>query len=222
MKNILLTIASSLLLISCGGETAKETVPETVPETDTKDSTAAPITKVCKKGYDVDNTTIGFGGFKYTEKKEVKGIFTKFTVKGTKVADTPEEVFANATISIPISTIETKDLGRNKRIKEDYFGKMESTFLIKGSIVKFNKDSNEVIINITLNKVSKDLSLNYTTSGDSISINGELNILDFDASKALTSINTVCEALHTGADGISKTWAEVNLYITSTLKETCE
>mgnify|MGYP001334220064 CR=1 FL=1 len=81
---------------------------------------------------------------------------------------------------------------------------------------------NEVIINLTLNNVSKDLSLNYTTSGDSISINGELNILDFNGSKALASINKACEALHTGADGISKTWAEVNLYITSVLKETCE
>ena len=208
MKNILLTIASSLLLISCGGETEKET--------------ASQINKVCKKGYDVDSTTIGFGGFKYTEKTEVKGIFEKFTVEGTKVADTPEEVFANATISIPISTIETKNPNRNKRIEEDYFGKMESTFLIKGSIVKFNKGANEVIINITLNKVSKDITLNYSTSGDVIKINGELNILDFDASKALRSIHTVCEALHTGSDGVSKTWAEANLYITSKLKKSCE
>lgn len=218
MKKILLTFATGLFLISCGGETTKET--ETIIEDN--DSLAVEIEKICKKGYDIENTLIGFGGFKFTEKKEVKGTFKKFTVKGTKVADTPEEVFANATISIPISTIETNDLGRNKRIKEEYFGKMESTFLIKGSIVKFNKDSNEVIINLTLNNVSKDLSLNYTTSGDSININGELNILDFNGSKALASINKACEALHTGADGISKTWAEVNLYITSVLKETCE
>ena len=214
MKNILLTIASSLLLISCGGETESG---------ETENQTASQNKKVCKKGYDVDKTEIGFGGFKYTEKKEVKGIFKKFTVKGTKVADTPEEVFANATISIPISTIETKNSDRNKRIKEEYFGKMESTFLIKGSIVKFNKDANEVIINMTLNKVSKDITLNYSTSGDVININGELNIIkDFSASKALRSINTVCEALHTGSDGVSKTWAEANLYITSKLKKSCE
>ena len=75
---------------------------------------------------------------------------------------------------------------------------------------------------MTLNKVSKDITLNYSTSGDVININGELNIIkDFSASKALRAINTVCEALHTGSDGVSKTWAEVNLYINSKLKKSC-
>lgn len=197
----------------------KETTSTT---TVAKDSSAKATPQVCKKGYDVENTTIGFGGFKTTEKKEVKGTFTKFTVAGTKVADTPEEVFANATISIPISTIETKDIARNKRIKEEYFGKMESTFLIKASIVSFNKDSNEVVVSVTLNKITKDVPLNYIVSGDSISFNGELNILDFNGSAAVEGLNTVCSSLHAGADGESKTWAEVNLYVTSVLKEACE
>jgi hypothetical protein len=218
MKKIFVSILTVGLLISCGGESTKEVNTTTAPQ----DSSATTTPQVCKKGYDVENTTIGFGGFKTTEKKEVKGTFTKFTVEGTKVADTPEEVFANATISIPISTIETKDIGRNKRIKEAYFGKMENTFVIKASIVSFNKDSNEVVVNITLNKIAKDVALNYTVSGDSISFDGELNILDFNGSDAVSALNEVCEALHTGADGESKTWAEVNLYVTSVLKEACK
>ena len=107
MKKIFVSIAAVGLLISCGGETAKETTSTTATP---QDSSTTTTPKICKKGYDVANTTIGFGGFKTTEKKEVKGTFTQFTVKGTTIADTPEEVFANATISIPISTIETKDL----------------------------------------------------------------------------------------------------------------
>ncbi len=219
MKKIFVSIAAVGLLISCGGETAKETTSTT---TVAKDSSATATPQVCKKGYDVENTTIGFGGFKTTEKKEVKGTFTKFTVEGTKVADTPEEVFANATISIPISTLETKDIARNKRVKEEYFGKMESTFLIKASIVSFNKDSNEVVVSVTLNKITKDVTLNYSVSGDSISFNGELNILDFNGADAIEGLNTICGPLHAGADGESKTWAEVNLYVTSVLKEACE
>jgi hypothetical protein len=31
----------------------------------------------------------------------------------------------------------------------------------------------------------------------------------------LASLNKVCEALHTGSDGVSKTWSEVTLNITS-------
>jgi len=99
---------------------------------------------------------------------------------------------------------------------------MESTFLIKGSVVKFNKDSNQVVVNIKLNNIKKEITLNYTIAGDSIQLNGELNILDFDGTDALNSLNTACESLHMGADGESKTWAEVNLYISSVLKEACE
>jgi polyisoprenoid-binding protein YceI len=218
MRKIFLSVASIALLSACGGETTNNVESPAILKESIIDATE----KVCKKGYDVENTIIGFGGFKTTEKKEVKGVFTKFTITDTKIADTPEEVFAKAKFSIPVSTIETNDIGRNKRIKEEYFGKMESTFLIKGSVVIFNKDSNQVVVNITLNNIEKAITLNYVIAGDSIRLNGELNILDFDGSDALNSINTACEALHTGADGVSKTWADVNLYISSVLKESCE
>lgn len=218
MNKIITSIASILILSACGGDT--KTTPETT-STPT-DSISDNTVKVCKKGYDVENTSIGFGGFKTTEKKEVKGVFTKFTIKGTKVADSPEEVFANAEFSIPISTIETKDIARNKRIKEEYFGKMESTFLIKGAVVNFNEDSNQVVVNLKLNNIQKEITLNYVVSGDSIQLNGELNILDFNGADAVSGLNEVCGPLHAGADGESKTWAEVNLYISSVLKEACE
>lgn len=218
MNKIITSIASILILSACGGDT--KTTPETT-STPT-DSISDNTVKVCKKGYDVENTSIGFGGFKTTEKKEVKGVFTEFTIKGTKIADSPEEVFANAEFSIPISTIETKDIARNKRIKEEYFGKMESTFLIKGSVVNFNKDSNQVVVNLKLNNIQKEITLNYEVSGDSIRLDGELNILDFNGADAVNGLNEVCGPLHAGADGESKTWAEVNLYISSVLKEACE
>ena len=42
-----------------------------------------------------------------------------------------------------------------------------------------------------------------------------MDVNNWNAGKALASLNEVCKLLHTGADGISKTWSEVTLDITS-------
>ena len=224
MKKLILSIATVALLASCGGETKTDEPQVEAPANDLAEAKvetpAEP--KVCKKGYDAESTTIGFGGFKTTEKKEVKGVFTEFIVDSTVIADTPEEIFANATISIPIESLDTKDVGRNGRLKDKYFGSMESTEFITGKVLGFDKDSSKVNLSLTLNAVSKDVALNYAVSGDTITFNGEINVLDFNASAAVEALNEACNALHKGADGVSKTWSEVNLYVSSVVKEACE
>jgi len=46
-------------------------------------------------------------------------------------------------------------------------------------------------------------------------------MVDFGAEAAVAAINKACEALHTGADGISKTWSVVELSIETTLNKNC-
>ena len=220
MKKILLSLTAISILVACGGEqkpTSKE-VANLKTETPIKKE----VVKVCKKGFDKNATKIGFGGFKTTQKVEVKGYFKKFTIDSTSVADSPEEIFANASIIIPVDYIETNDIGRNRRIREEYFGNMEATQNITGKIINFNKDSNQVKIELTINSVSNEVDFDYAVLEDTLSINGTIDILDFDASSALNAINKACEVLHKGADGISKTWSEANIYISTVIKETCE
>ena len=221
MKKIVLSLASIALLASCGGESANNDASK-VPTKDSSAVSTPVLEKICKKGYDKESTSIGFGGFKTTEKKEVKGYFKEFTIDSTTVADSPEEVFANAIFSVPVNYLETNDLGRNGRIIDEYFGNMEETSDIKGKVIGFDSDSNKVNVEITLNAITQTVALNYAVSGDTISLNGSINILDFNGSKALAALNTACEVLHKGADGVSKTWADVSLYISSVVKEACE
>jgi len=220
MKKLLLSIAAITLIVSCGGE---QKPPAQLGKITQSDTTAQKQAKeVCKKGYDKKATKIGFGGFKTTDKVEVKGYFKKFSVDSTTVADTPEEIFSNSTISIPTDYLETNDIGRNRRLREEYFGKMISTQNITGKIINFNKDSNQVKIELTINAVSNEVDFDYAVFEDTLSINGTIDVLDFGAGAALKAINKACEVLHKGADGISKTWSEANIYITTVIKETCE
>jgi len=217
MKKLILSISTTVFLASCGGETTSNK-----SQTIANDTSKVETPQVCKKGYDKDATEIAFGGFKTTEKKEVKGFFKQFTVKSTKVADTPEEIFGNAEFSIPVNYLETNDLGRNRRIRDEYFGNMEATENITGKVIAFNPDSNQVQIELTLNSVTKEIDLNYSVNGDTIALAGSIDILDFNASAGLEALNKACEALHKGPDGVSKTWSDVNLYISSVIKETCK
>ena len=65
------------------------------------------------------------------------------------------------------------------------------------------------------------LFLNYTVNDATIKLTGEIDLVDFKAEEAVASLNKICEALHTGADGISKTWSTVELAIETTLKKEC-
>ena len=108
MKKIILSLVSIALLASCGGESTNNNASK-VPTKDSSVISTPVLEKICKKGYDKESTSIGFGGFKTTEKKEVKGYFKDFTIDSTIVADSPEEVFANATFSVPVNYLETND-----------------------------------------------------------------------------------------------------------------
>lgn len=222
MKKLLLSISTITLLASCGGEPKSQDTSESGTTTDSTTQNTIQIEKVCKKGYDKATTTIGFGGFKTTEKKEVKGVFNDFTIDSTVIADTPEEIFANAVFSVTVRSIETKDKGRNRRIRDEYFGNMASTRSITGKVISFDKDSSKVNVELTLNEITNPVALDYTVSGDSINLSGNIDILDFDGSGALKALNEVCEVLHKGSDGVSKTWSDVNLYISSVITEACE
>lgn len=217
-KLLLLSVTAVATLFACGGsETATKTT--TAPAMDTAQ---AATEKICKKGYDKGATKIGFGGFKYTEKAEVKGYFKDFTIEGTTIADSPEEIFANATFIVPVNYIETNDVGRNRRIRDEYFGNMTNSTNLTGKVLKFNTDSSTIDVELTINEVTKPVTLNYALSGDTINLMGNIDILDFEASAALEAINKACEALHKGSDGVSKTWSDVNLYISSVVTEACE
>jgi len=57
-----------------------------------------------------------------------------------------------------------------------------------------------------MNGVTKTVPLKYSFSNGIFDANGVIDILDFSASKALSSINKACFALHKG-----KTWSDVSI-----------
>ncbi|MBU0940230.1 MAG: hypothetical protein KKD36_02220, partial [Bacteroidetes bacterium] len=90
------------------------------------------------------------------------------------------------------------------------FGVMKNTELISGEF-KVSGD-NSCSIDVTLNGQTANIPLQYTTSDTRLSFDGIMNLENWDGLAAVASINKACEALHTGKDGISKTWSEVAVH----------
>lgn len=164
---------------------------------------------------DADNK-INWTAYKTTEKLPVNGQFKKVTITSNGEGNTLKEAINNAEFSIPVSSIFTKDTSRDFKIKKFFFGIMDKTELLSGKLVLENDSIG--FSDITMNGVTKKLPFKYTISGKVFNLTGSLKITDWNAQKALTSLNEACKDLHKGTDGVSKTWDEVAINITSTFK----
>ncbi|CAM1339801.1 YceI family protein [Tenacibaculum aestuarii] len=200
---ICLTIAQ---IVSCKSEAKKET--ETTKEE----------VKVTKKAFVLQDATntINWVAYKTTDKVPVKGQFQKVNITTGGEGDTAKEAINDAEFSIPVSSIFTQDSSRDFKIRKFFFGIMDKTELLSGKLVLENDSIGYA--DLTMNSVTKKLPFKYTLNGKEFSLSATMNISDWQAQNALDSLNTACNDLHKGADGVSKTWDDVALNITSVFK----
>ena len=200
MKNkllpIILLISISLFPFSC--KKAIKPAPKVVYSIETK------------------TTTINWTAYKTTAKLPVKGIFKDITVKNSKPAENANAVINGIEFSVPVKSIDTKDLGRDAKIVQHFFGTMKDTESLIGKISLGEKGKGN--INLTMNGISANLPMTYIVSGQLIEMDATMNLDNWQAQLAITALNKVCGELHKGDDGISKTWNEVNIHIASYLK----
>lgn len=198
-----LLIISTLGIISCGNDKKKEEIKK---ENNTKNT------------YSIEpsTTTINFTAYKTTDKVPVKGQFTKFTIENTKNANSVKEALDGLKFSIPVSSLFTKDTIRDSKLKKFFFGTMENTTEIKGTLHFTNETSGTA--DITMNGISQVLPITYVIDGQMASIEGIMNLDNWKAQAALEALNVVCFDLHKGSDGVSKTWSDVKIEVATYLK----
>lgn len=208
MKKIVFVFVVSLSLVffNCKSEEKKDETKDTSKGIEKKSTAAFAISNA--KNY------ISFTAYKTTEKVPVTGEFKEVKIITGGEGNTIKEAINGTAFSVPISSLATKDASRDFKIKKFFFGKMVGTNALTGYFQI--KDDTTGVVKLTMNDVAKDVPFTYTISENTFEMKATIDINDWNASEALASLNKICEALHTGADGISKTWSEVALNITST------
>ena len=201
MKKIALTFASALMIVFASCKDAKKG----------EDSKSVEATAEATEMYSLvqDSTKVSFTAYKTTEKLPVGGKFQEINFSNTNSGATPLEALNGTEFSIPVSSLFTNDPTgtRDPKLLEFFFGVLKDTELISG-VVKVEGDKSSM--DVTLNGETQNIPLTYEMDGDSkITFNGVMELENWNALDAVASINKACEILHTGKDGVSKTWSEV-------------
>lgn len=201
MKKIALTFASALIIVFASCKDAKKSEESISTEAKAEATEMYSLVQ--------DSTKVSFTAYKTTEKLPVGGKFQKINFSNINSGATPLEALNGTKFSIPVSSLFTNDPTgtRDPKLLEFFFGVLKDTELISG-VVKVEGDKSSM--DVTLNGETQNIPLTYELDGDNkITFNGVMELENWNALDAVASINKACEILHTGKDGVSKTWSEV-------------
>ncbi|MFA5297439.1 MAG: YceI family protein [Lutibacter sp.] len=173
---------------------------------------------IVEKTYSVDAkaTKINWTAYKTTAKAPVKGQFTEVTIENAKKASTPLEALNGLKFDIPVSSLFTNDTIRDGKLKKFFFGAMKNTSLLSGTVNTINETSGSV--SLKMNGITKDLPVTFVVKDNIVTIEANMELNDWQAEVALNTLHEVCKELHTGKDGISKTWSDVKIEVITDLK----
>lgn len=204
MKKNLLVSLLLVAFLSC--KTEKKVNPIKEIKVEAPNSTAEfSIEKASKQ--------INFTAYKTSDKIPVGGQFKKVNVLSGGEGNTVKEAIHNTEFSIPVSSLFTQNSSRDYKIKKFFFGIMDNTKLLSGKLLL--TDTTNGVVEIKMNGVSQKVPFKYSIVDRVFNMKASMDVNNWNASKALASLNNVCLDLHRGADGISITWSEVTLNITT-------
>lgn len=158
---------------------------------------------------DAASAKIGWTAYKTTDKIAVKGEFKELNLKVGKNSSEPIALLNSTKFSIPISSLFSNNEDRDSKLKQFFFGVMKNTNLLTGKI-NLEKDGNGTLT-ILMNGVENSLPITYTLENQQFSFSGTMNLDEWNGNEAILSINKACLDLHKAADGISKTWNDVQI-----------
>lgn len=196
MKNFVqfsIILVLTIALLSCSKEKKKSEKP------------------VTETAYSIDaaNSSVQWTAYKTTDKVPVKGTFKEINILNSQDGASAASSIEALEFEIPVSSIYSKDSIRDGKLNKFFFEVMENTMSLKGKFTVTDESSGVLALN--MNGLIKDLPFSYEMSQDTIVVNAKMDLNTWQAQKAVASLHQACLELHTGADGVSKTWDEVGI-----------
>ena len=195
-----------LFLISCA-DSKREKISPSIDDNNVE------ATKEGLYSFDSNKAKIIWNGFKTTDRIQVTGQFDQFdSSRDMKQFNSLEDLIDGLDFSISTSSSASGDPVRDLNLKDYFFKLLTSNFKLSGYLARPNGGVIPVTFNTLLG--SKTVELNYSFENSVVRIEGLIDIgMDLGGVIAYESIHQKCEQLHTGGDGVSKTWSEVEVLI---------
>lgn len=195
----------------------KETGSQTAGATENK-------TPACTYSADPKDIKLEWTAYKFTTKKAVKGTFTGTHVTGPTSAKTLADLAMGLKMDIDGATFESGDPGRNVTVRDFFFKLFNPPFKMSAKVTQFNGNDSQgnMMIDITMNGVTKTIPFAYTATPDGVlTAKSGIDVMDFKLNSAFASLHDACEEMHTGEDGVSKTWPDVDISLVGKFKKEC-
>ncbi len=165
--------------------------------------------------------TVGWKAYKTPAKIGVGGTFDKVIyTPAKKEGKNFREILVGATLKIETNSVNSNNEGRDKKLINAFFALLSSD-TITAKVVDIQAKSKvtgkpktgTIMIEITMNNITKTVPMQYSYNKGIMQADGFIDLFDFQASKALSSINKACFALHK-----AKTWNDVSISFTMQIK----
>lgn len=170
-----------------------------------------------KYAIDTSGVIIVWTAYKFTNKVGVSGSFKNYTLQGNNKSGSVETILNNLKLSILTESVDSKNTVRDFKL-HTYFFKVFNTPTIRGTII--NAKENQGFMKLDMNQNNLWVPYTYSIKNDTIELFTNLNLNNWNGEKALNALNKECYDLHTGEDGISKLWPDVDISIKLPLKKT--
>ena len=160
--------------------------------------------------YSIDKTglSVQWTAYKFTNKVAVSGTFDQHEFKLQRESGSVEELLKDAEMTIITSSVNSGNIIRDPKLRTSFF-KVFNADTINGKILDASRSSGT--LELEMNNISKDVKYDYTIKNDTLFLTTHLDLIIWKGEKALSSLNNECYELHTGTDGISKLWPNVDV-----------
>jgi len=167
---------------------------------------------------------VSWTAYKTPAKLGVGGTFNQVTFKAAAPSGTNfKQIFVGATLLIQTDSVNSNNSARDAKLVQFFFDKMVSK-TIEGKIIGYTAGAREkgkpktgvFTVAITMNKVTKNIPMNFSYFEGVLEVSGVIDVFDFKAQEALNAINKACFELHKG-----KTWSDVSIGFKTQIKAVC-
>ena len=172
----------------------------------------------CRYELDEKSVKLEWTGYKFTSKSPVSGSFDEVSSQA-KSSDSVKGAFEAASFKINTASINSNNPVRDKKLALFIFGGLKNPGQISGEIISFNNSKAKVVIE--MNGRKQEVPFKVSESNGTYTFEGSIKMTQFAMSESLARISEACRELHTGPDKKSKTWDDVGLKVSTTLKKSC-
>ena len=175
----------------------------------------------CLYSFDENTSKVFWAAYKTNDKLKVVGQFKELKTDrvGQKFSSL-EELVNGLNFSINTASSASGDEIRDLSLKAYFFQLFTDNFEVKGSLAEMKESV--VTATIDVFGVQKNIKLTYSLDEDILKMKGTLSLEQIGAVDAYNSIHSKCIDLHKGADGISKTWDDVDVIIEVPILRDCK